>query len=148
MNTYDAPARRSELRAGYRQLHQLLPDQMRGFGDLHRSAMADGALTTAQKELIALAVAMTQNCDGCIAYHVKDALEAYGTDFTTDWNETMWPSAGPFVFDTWQKGEFIKVVRNENYWKTDTDDNPLPYLDAIEYRFGPCRREDIDNRKW
>ena len=66
----------------------------------------------------------------------KHAIE--GTDFTTDWNETMWPSAGPFVFDTWQKGEFIKVVRNENYWKTDPETgDQLPYLDSVVFRFIP-----------
>ncbi len=66
----------------------------------------------------------------------KHAVE--GSDFTTDWNETMWPSAGPFVFDSWQKGEFIKVVRNENYWKTDAETGQqLPYLDSVVLRFIP-----------
>jgi len=53
-----------------------LPEQMTAFTQLHKSATADGALIRKHKELIALAVAMTQNCDGCIAYHVKDALQA------------------------------------------------------------------------
>jgi len=66
----------------------------------------------------------------------KHAVE--GTDFTTDWNDKMWPSAGPFVFDQWQKGEFITVVRNDNYWKTDADTGQqLPYLDAVTWRFIP-----------
>jgi len=61
-----------------------------------------------------------------------------GSDFTTDWNETMWVSAGPFVFDTWQKGEFIRVVRNENYWKVDAETGQqLPYLDSVVFRFIP-----------
>lgn len=66
----------------------------------------------------------------------KHAVE--GSDFTTDWNETMWPSAGPFVFDSWQKGEFIKVVRNDNYWKVDAETgDALPYLDSVVFRFIP-----------
>ncbi len=66
----------------------------------------------------------------------KHAVE--GTDFTTDWNETMWPSAGAFVFDTWQKGEFIRVVRNENYWRTDPETGlQLPFLDSVVFRFIP-----------
>jgi peptide/nickel transport system substrate-binding protein len=66
----------------------------------------------------------------------KHAVE--GTDFVADWNETMWPSAGPFVFDSWQKGEFVKVVRNENYWKTDPETGQqLPYLDSVTFRFIP-----------
>ncbi len=66
----------------------------------------------------------------------KHAVE--NSDFETDWNETMWPSAGPFVFDSWQKGEFIKVVRNDNYWKTDAETGQqLPYLDSVVMRFIP-----------
>jgi peptide/nickel transport system substrate-binding protein len=66
----------------------------------------------------------------------KHAVE--NSDFETDWNETMWPSAGPFVFDSWQKGEFIKVVRNDNYWKTDAETGQqLPYLDSVVLRFIP-----------
>ncbi len=66
----------------------------------------------------------------------KHAVE--GTDFVADWNDTMWPSAGPFVFDEWQKGEFVRVVRNENYWKTDPETgDQLPYLDSVTHRFIP-----------
>ena len=61
-----------------------------------------------------------------------------GTDFATDWNDKMWPSAGPFVFDSWQKGEYVKVVRNDNYWKTDPETGQqLPYLDSVVMRFIP-----------
>ncbi len=66
----------------------------------------------------------------------KHAVE--GTDFTTDWNNVMWPSAGPFVFDAWQRGEFLRVVRNDNYWKTDPETGmQLPYLDSVVFRFIP-----------
>jgi peptide/nickel transport system substrate-binding protein len=66
----------------------------------------------------------------------KHAVE--GSDFLTDWNETMWPSSGPFIFDTWQKGEFLTVVRNDNYWKTDPETGQqLPYLDSVTWRFIP-----------
>ena len=49
---------------------------MPGFAAMHRSAMEEGALTTATKELIALAIGICSNCDGCIAFHVHDALKA------------------------------------------------------------------------
>jgi peptide/nickel transport system substrate-binding protein len=65
----------------------------------------------------------------------KHAVE--GTDFLADWNDTMWPSAGPFVFDQWQKGEFIRVVRNDNYWKVDANGQQMPYLDSVIFRFIP-----------
>jgi peptide/nickel transport system substrate-binding protein len=66
----------------------------------------------------------------------KHAVE--GSDFLADWNDAMWPSSGPFVFDTWQKGEFLTVVRNDNYWKTDPKTGQqLPYLDSVTWRFIP-----------
>ncbi len=56
--------------------------------------------------------------------------------FLDDWNDKMWPSAGPFVFDEWAAGDFIRVVRNDNYWKTDEETGQqLPYLDAVTFRF-------------
>ncbi|MEK7252187.1 MAG: ABC transporter substrate-binding protein [Actinomycetota bacterium] len=61
-----------------------------------------------------------------------------GTDFMADWNDTMWLSAGPFIFDTWNKGEFIRLVRNDNYWKIDpATGQQLPYLDEVIFRFIP-----------
>jgi ABC-type transport system substrate-binding protein len=66
----------------------------------------------------------------------KHAVE--GTDFLNDWNDTMWPSGGPFVFTAWEKGNNITVERNDNYWKTDpATGQQLPYLDSVEFRFIP-----------
>lgn len=56
-----------------------IPGPMSGFGKLHEQAIADGALTMKTKELIALAIAVAVRCDGCIAYHVHDAMEAGAT---------------------------------------------------------------------
>ena len=52
---------------------------MRGFAALHSASTADGALPTKTKELIALAIGISVHCDGCIAYHVHDALHAGAT---------------------------------------------------------------------
>jgi ABC-type transport system substrate-binding protein len=61
-----------------------------------------------------------------------------GSEFLSDWNDRMWPSAGPFVLDTWSKGEYISVTRNDNYWKTDAETGQrLPYLDEVIFRFIP-----------
>lgn len=51
-----------------------IPNTMKAFGDLHNASIAEGALSTKTKELIALGIAITVRCDGCIAFHVKDAL--------------------------------------------------------------------------
>lgn len=53
-----------------------IPETMQGFGQLHKASISEGALTSKTKELIALGIAITVRCDGCIAYHVHDALEA------------------------------------------------------------------------
>jgi peptide/nickel transport system substrate-binding protein len=61
-----------------------------------------------------------------------------GSDFVADWNDTMWLSAGPFVFNEWAKGEYITLVKNDNYWKTDEETGQqLPYLDSVTFRFIP-----------
>lgn len=56
-----------------------LPETMKGFGMMHKSAVADGVLNTKTKELIALGIAITSRCDGCISFHVHDALKAGAT---------------------------------------------------------------------
>lgn len=52
---------------------------MAGFGALHKASTADGALSTKTKELIALSVAIATHCDGCVVYHMADALRAGAT---------------------------------------------------------------------
>jgi peptide/nickel transport system substrate-binding protein len=58
--------------------------------------------------------------------------------FLDDWNDKMWASAGPFIFEEWAQGEFVKVVRNDNYWRTDAETGQaLPYLDSVTFKFIP-----------
>jgi AhpD family alkylhydroperoxidase len=77
--TTDYPARRDELRQGYRDLMQAIPEQMKGFGELHRSAVKDGALPQVTKELMAVAIGICTHCDDCITLHMHDALRAGAT---------------------------------------------------------------------
>lgn len=58
------------------QLGQEMPLPYGGFARLHRKALADGALSSKVKELMALAVSIAVGCDGCIAYHTHDAVAA------------------------------------------------------------------------
>ncbi len=55
------------------------PGVMEGFSRLHAASVANGALSSKVKELLALAIGITVRCDGCIAFHVHDALEAGAT---------------------------------------------------------------------
>src|SRR3954452_3733896 len=65
-----------ELSPLHRQLRHAVPDVYRGFGELQRAAFADGALDTKTKELIAIAIAVVEGCDGCIASHAQAAARA------------------------------------------------------------------------
>ena len=53
-----------------------IPRTMKGFNDLHKASISGGVLSSKTKELIALGIAITVRCDGCIAFHVHDALKA------------------------------------------------------------------------
>jgi AhpD family alkylhydroperoxidase len=65
---------RDELRVPTRQLRQAIPQVYAGYKELHDSALAPGALDTRTKELIALAIAVSKECDGCIAAHAHAAV--------------------------------------------------------------------------
>lgn len=63
----------------HRELRRAIPDVYRGFGELHRAAFTAGALDVRTKELIALAIAVVEGCDGCIASHAEAAVRAGAT---------------------------------------------------------------------
>jgi AhpD family alkylhydroperoxidase len=66
----------NDLSKTMKNLGTRIPETMTGFTELHKASMADGALSSKTKELIALGIAITVRCDGCIAYHVHDSLQA------------------------------------------------------------------------
>lgn len=67
---------RAELREPALALRALIPDVMRGYSEMSRSAMAPGELNSATKELLALVIAITRECDGCIVSHTRSAVRA------------------------------------------------------------------------
>jgi AhpD family alkylhydroperoxidase len=66
-----------ELNQGMAALRQTQPDVMQAFTQMAKAAMAPGAIDAKHKELIALAIGITQHCSGCIGFHVK-ALHRLG----------------------------------------------------------------------
>ena len=58
------------------KITQAIPETMRAFYALSRSASMPGALDTKTKELIALAIGVTAHRKGCIAFHTQAALQA------------------------------------------------------------------------
>lgn len=70
------PEHYEELGAWMEKLGMEIPEVMQGFGALHEAAIKPGALDAKTKELIALGIAITVRCDGCISFHVHDAMQA------------------------------------------------------------------------
>lgn len=75
--TKDYKAITRDISAYTGELRKHAPDAMQGFYALAKGASADGALDKKTKELIALAIGVTQRCDGCIGFHAK-ALHELG----------------------------------------------------------------------
>lgn len=73
----DYKALTADIAAYTGQLRQLAPEAMAGFHAMSKGATAAGAIDAKTKELIALAIGVTQRCDGCIGFHAK-ALVALG----------------------------------------------------------------------
>ena len=56
-----------------------LPDVMKAFNDLARTATREGALDKKTKELIALALGVAAHCDPCIGFHAKTLVQLGAT---------------------------------------------------------------------
>jgi AhpD family alkylhydroperoxidase len=52
---------------------------MQGFDQMAKAALANGALDTKTKELIALAIGVALRCDGCIGFHSKALVKLGAT---------------------------------------------------------------------
>jgi AhpD family alkylhydroperoxidase len=77
--TTNYPETRRLLEARLTQLGSEIPGPMSGFARMHKKVVEDGALSGKVKEMMALAISIAVGCDGCIAYHVHDALTAGAT---------------------------------------------------------------------
>jgi len=65
---------RKQLTAGVKELGQLSPDTVKGDVELSSAGPKTDLLGAKTRELIALAVAVTARCDGCITVHTEAAL--------------------------------------------------------------------------
>lgn len=70
----------AELRDPALALRKAIPDVYDGFKALHSAAFTPGSLDVKTKELIALAIATSSHCDGCIASHARGAARAGATE--------------------------------------------------------------------
>ena len=97
------------------------PDIMTAFMKLHKTGIKDGALSGKVKELIALAISICVRCDGCIAFHVHDAIKAGATH--SEIVETIGVSiimgGGPSVVYGAQALQALKECEAENAKKAE-----------------------------
>lgn len=73
MSMLDWNLYRQQLLAGVNSLGKLSPDTVRGYAQLGQAGAKTGNLDAKTRELIALAVAVTLRCDGCITVHTNEA---------------------------------------------------------------------------
>lgn len=50
---------------------------------------------------------------------------------------------GPFKFKRWEIGEKLVLRKNELYFKSDAEGNPLPYLEAVAITFLPDKQSEF-----
>src|SRR3954465_14832401 len=68
-----------KLREPARALRRAIPEVYDGYRQMHAAAYAAGALDEKAKELIALAVAVSKDCDGGMASHTRGAARTGAT---------------------------------------------------------------------
>ena len=71
---------RTELLATIAKLGKLTPGTVRGYRELTNAGETRDVLGAKTRELIALAVSVTRQCDGCITVHTAAALEHGATE--------------------------------------------------------------------
>jgi AhpD family alkylhydroperoxidase len=63
-----------QIGAGVAQIGRISPDIARGYRTLSDAGQKTNQLDAKTRELIALAVAVTRQCDGCITVHTEAAI--------------------------------------------------------------------------
>ncbi|GEO82699.1 carboxymuconolactone decarboxylase family protein [Pararhodospirillum oryzae] len=69
----------NDLGALMRDTRKAIPETWGGFSQMAKGATTPGALDTKTKELIAVGISIANRCDGCLAFHVRSAVEAGAT---------------------------------------------------------------------
>ncbi len=77
MSTFDHVSLIKNINESLGPFRKSQSEALLGFSQLARASMAEGAVSAKHKELIALAIGITQHCSGCVGFHVK-ALRKLG----------------------------------------------------------------------
>jgi len=68
-----------EVKRSLAQMGKEYPELMKAFSGFMGEVEKEGALSTKTKELISVALSVVKECKWCIAFHVKNALNAGAT---------------------------------------------------------------------
>ncbi|MFK7832519.1 MAG: ABC transporter substrate-binding protein [Winogradskyella sp.] len=68
----------------------------------------------------------------------KEIVEHYGNDFRSHPIGT-----GPFKFKRWEENLKLVFRRNKNYFETDSENQQLPYLEAVAITFLPDKQSEF-----
>ena len=79
MHMLDWNGYRQQVVSGVGDLAKLSPDTVRGYATLGGAGQKTGRLDAKTRELIALAVAISLRCDGCITVHTEEARKLGAT---------------------------------------------------------------------
>lgn len=79
MSMMDWNLYREQIGAGVHDLSKLTPDTVRGYGAMSTAGQKTGHLDAKTRELIAIAVAISLRCDGCITVHTDAAVKLGAT---------------------------------------------------------------------
>jgi AhpD family alkylhydroperoxidase len=79
------------------KLRKEIPDVMAGFSQMAQAATKDGVLDKKTKELIAMALAVANRCDGCIGFHAQALvnLNASREEFMETLGMAIYMGGGP-----------------------------------------------------
>ena len=70
---------KKELSGRFAEIRKISPDTIEGYRKLSEAGAKTAKLDAKTRELIALAVAVTRQCDGCITFHTDAAIKNKAT---------------------------------------------------------------------
>ncbi|AQT70167.1 alkylhydroperoxidase/carboxymuconolactone decarboxylase family protein [Anaerohalosphaera lusitana] len=62
-----------------KKMQEMAPDTVKGFAGMFEKIMGEGALSVREKELVALGIGLSEQCQPCIYLHVQKCLAAGAT---------------------------------------------------------------------
>lgn len=65
----------AEISSALAKMRKEIPEVMRDFGHMSRTANEDGVLSHKEKELIAMGIAIAMRCQGCLGFHARTLVE-------------------------------------------------------------------------